>query len=29
MTGDDYKAWVAETAGRHQDLMAEAGFLAE
>jgi putative tricarboxylic transport membrane protein len=28
MTGDDYRAWVAETAKRHEDLMAEAGFLA-
>jgi putative tricarboxylic transport membrane protein len=28
MTGDEYEAWVAETAERHQDLMAEAGFLA-
>jgi tripartite-type tricarboxylate transporter receptor subunit TctC len=28
MTGDEYEAWVAEAAERHQDLMAEAGFLA-
>ena len=28
MTGDEYKAWVAETAELHQNLMAEAGFLA-
>jgi putative tricarboxylic transport membrane protein len=28
MTGDDYKAWVADAAKRHEDLMAEAGFLA-
>ena len=28
MTGDEYKAWVAQTAERHKNLMAEAGFLA-
>ena len=28
MTGDEYEAWVAETADLHQELMAEAGFLA-
>jgi putative tricarboxylic transport membrane protein len=28
MTGDEYKAWVADAAKRHEDLMAEAGFLA-
>jgi putative tricarboxylic transport membrane protein len=28
MSGDEYKAWVAETAERHKNLMAEAGFLA-
>jgi putative tricarboxylic transport membrane protein len=28
MTGDEYKEWVAKTAGVHQNLMAEAGFLA-
>jgi putative tricarboxylic transport membrane protein len=28
MSGDEYKTWVAETAERHQNLMAEAGFLA-
>ena len=28
MTGDEYKEWVAQTAELHQNLMAEAGFLA-
>jgi tripartite-type tricarboxylate transporter receptor subunit TctC len=28
MTGDEYKAWVAQTAERHKNLMSEAGFLA-
>ena len=28
MAGDEYKAWVAEAAERHKNLMAEAGFLA-
>jgi putative tricarboxylic transport membrane protein len=28
MTGDEYKAWVAQAAERHKNLMAEAGFLA-
>ena len=28
MTGDEYEAWVAEAADLHQELMAEAGFLA-
>jgi tripartite-type tricarboxylate transporter receptor subunit TctC len=28
MTGDEYKEWVAKTADLHQNLMAEAGFLA-
>jgi tripartite-type tricarboxylate transporter receptor subunit TctC len=28
MTGDDYKAWVANAADLHEGLMAEAGFLA-
>jgi hypothetical protein len=28
MTGDDYKAWVADAAERHRSLMDEAGFLA-
>jgi putative tricarboxylic transport membrane protein len=28
MTGDEYEAWVAEAAETHQNLMAEAGFLA-
>jgi tripartite-type tricarboxylate transporter receptor subunit TctC len=28
MTGDEYKAWVADAAERHETLMAEAGFLA-
>jgi len=29
MTGDDYKAWVANAAGLHKDLMTKAGFLAQ
>ena len=28
LTGDEYEAWVAEAADLHQELMAEAGFLA-
>jgi putative tricarboxylic transport membrane protein len=28
MTGDEYKEWLANTAEVHQNLMAEAGFLA-
>jgi tripartite-type tricarboxylate transporter receptor subunit TctC len=28
MTGDEYKAWVADAAELHENLMAEAGFLA-
>ena len=28
MTGDEYKEWLAQTAERHETLMAEAGFLA-
>jgi putative tricarboxylic transport membrane protein len=28
MTGDEFKAWLANTAELHQKLMAEAGFLA-
>jgi putative tricarboxylic transport membrane protein len=28
MTGDEYKEWVAKTADLHENLMAEAGFLA-
>jgi tripartite-type tricarboxylate transporter receptor subunit TctC len=28
MTGDDYEAWVAKTADLHENLMTEAGFLA-
>jgi tripartite-type tricarboxylate transporter receptor subunit TctC len=28
MTGDEYKEWLANTAELHQNLMAEAGFLA-
>jgi tripartite-type tricarboxylate transporter receptor subunit TctC len=29
MTGDEYKAWVADAAGLHKDLMTKAGFLAQ
>jgi putative tricarboxylic transport membrane protein len=28
MTGDEYKEWLAKTAEVHENLMAEAGFLA-
>jgi hypothetical protein len=29
MTGDEYKAWVADAANVHKDLMTKAGFLAK
>jgi tripartite-type tricarboxylate transporter receptor subunit TctC len=29
MTGDEYKAWVAEAATLHKDLMTKAGFIAQ
>jgi hypothetical protein len=29
MTGDTFKAWVAENAKLHQELMEKAGFLAK
>ena len=28
MSGDEYKAWLGETATRHKELMTAAGFIA-
>jgi len=29
MSGDEYKAWVAQAAETHKDLMTKAGFVAK